>query len=833
MLSAWIVPIAAWLLAHFTADPCSIPAGQGPCGITEICDKGNMSADTAAHIQPGTNITLWCHLRDPGQGRVGIFCDDRELASNHGGSVSTKFSVSTHNKCSFTCKTIREDRKTLICGITIVAGWKALMRISVSDPPDAPRNVQCIQDGTDGHPTCTWDRGRSTHIPTTYVLQLSNGVDVSYVAEESSNKDLGSLALSKLDFDSLYTVVVAASNELGRASSEPLVFMPIDIVKPRPPNFSVEFGNSSSTSCTLVWHGEGRGQHCQLRHRPLATHAWSRVESLASEKCNLSGLEPHTAYEFQVSCRIHQRGLWSDWQGFQTRTPEAVPTGRLDIWYRQQDVDSQRQSISLFWKALSKSEARGTILRYTVTFKALGQQSSPAETHLTTQTSYTRVTPKGCYKITVTAENSRGRSPPVSIVTDLGTQDLPPPQKVSAVALGNGSILVSWEPPTSSPAPISGYVVEWAEAPRNRSPEAWVKLPKSNLSTLIAEHIEDEMCYQIRVLALYRDRAGPAAALWGSSGAKAPSAGPQMYAAPWANGILVSWEEIPAQQQRGCITGYQIYLQKGREEAPDVYAISNGNAPRSLHIAPLQPGEHYTLWMTASTAAGEGPWGNSELIFLEGVGDWVTAVLTCSFFVLSACACSTPPARKALHRLLSTLVPQWQSEAIPDPANATWVMDYLSLEIWPSSPFLHSASIFEEPKTTQVEEAFVKTDPLVLRDKLLLGSDPTDSGVGQEKPAYEVLPSSTDVEADEQQLPDLYQRILEEVTGPVQSVTEYIANPATHPATTDLPCRTDTPDDHLELQGHPLSAFPTAFVLPHEGTLTLDAVKISCSPFPR
>ncbi|NWX22032.1 I12R2 protein, partial [Aegotheles bennettii] len=78
-----------------------------------------------------------------------------------GGSVSTKFPVSTHNKYSFTCKTIREDRKKLICGITIVAGY----------PPDAPRNVQCIQDGTDGHPTCTWDRGRSTHIPTTYVLQ--------------------------------------------------------------------------------------------------------------------------------------------------------------------------------------------------------------------------------------------------------------------------------------------------------------------------------------------------------------------------------------------------------------------------------------------------------------------------------------------------------------------------------------------------------------------------------------------------------------------------------------------------------------------------------------
>lgn len=74
-------------------------------------------------------------------------------------------------------------------------------------------------------------------------------------------------------------------------------------------------------------------------------------------------------------------------------------------------------------QALSKSEARGRILRYTVTFEALDQRSRPAgEAHLTTQTSYARVMPRVDYKITVTAENSRGSSPPASLVTNLGTQ---------------------------------------------------------------------------------------------------------------------------------------------------------------------------------------------------------------------------------------------------------------------------------------------------------------------------------------------------------------------------------------------------------------------------
>lgn len=72
---------------------------------------------------------------------------------------------------------------------------------------------------------------------------------------------------------------------------------------------------------------------------------------------------------------------------------------------------------------MSNSEARGRILGYAVTFEALERRNAPAGgAHLTTHTSYARVTPRVGYKITVTAENSRGRSPPASVVTDPGTQ---------------------------------------------------------------------------------------------------------------------------------------------------------------------------------------------------------------------------------------------------------------------------------------------------------------------------------------------------------------------------------------------------------------------------
>ena len=55
--------------------------------------------------------------------------------------------------------------------------------------------------------------------------------------------------------------------------------------------------------------------------------------------------------------------------------------------------------------------------------------------------------------------------------------------------MGNGSIFVSWKPPVGPAASLSGYVVEWADAQRTMRLQphpAWVKLPASNLSTVIA-----------------------------------------------------------------------------------------------------------------------------------------------------------------------------------------------------------------------------------------------------------------------------------------------------------------------------------------------------------
>ncbi|NXG32048.1 I12R2 protein, partial [Dromaius novaehollandiae] len=78
-----------------------------------------------------------------------------------GSSVSTEFLVRTYGKLMFTCKVVCEYKKKLICGIDIESG----------NPPDQPKNVSCIQYGTESNPTCTWNKGRFTYLNTTYVIR--------------------------------------------------------------------------------------------------------------------------------------------------------------------------------------------------------------------------------------------------------------------------------------------------------------------------------------------------------------------------------------------------------------------------------------------------------------------------------------------------------------------------------------------------------------------------------------------------------------------------------------------------------------------------------------
>uniref|UniRef100_A0A7M4EY96 Interleukin 12 receptor subunit beta 2 n=1 Tax=Crocodylus porosus TaxID=8502 RepID=A0A7M4EY96_CROPO len=712
-----------------------------------------MSSNTASQVSYGSNITLSCRLTQHERcNKIAIFHNGSEIKSIHGTEISTDISVVDYGRLVFTCKLLCEYTKKLICGIDIESG----------NPPDQPTNVSCIQFGEDGNPTCRWDKGRFTHINTTYMLHM-----------KCCNSDHCKLKTHYV----LHSTVYLSG-----------LFLSLPLVKPHPPtDVIVKFDNNSGTNCTIVWQDQQSTQHFRLRYRQITRQQWTMVNWLSTRRYSLQDLKPYTEYEFQVSCRFHpSRGIWSDWSTFQTQTSEADPVGLLDVWYVMQDIDSQRQNVTLFWKVLNESKARGKILHYSVTFQEDSHESpQTAEVNTTTQTHYTKVIPKMNYHITVCAHNSRGTFPPTSIDTHLnvsGKHLYLPPQSVFATSKGNDSIFVTWEPPSDPSSFINGYIVEWVRSTSSRRHLNWIKLLASDLSTVISENIKHCACYHINVFALYKNRAGQVASTRGYSRQEAPAAGPQVSATVEADGAWVSWDEIPDHQQMGCITSYNIYLQnKNAEVAPKLYS-------------------RYLVKRHSSSFF--------EAIIFTGMA-LTDFNCMCSFYRL----CS----------LLSTFVPQWYSKAIPDPANSSWAKKFTSGNV----------------------KSLAFQDQLIFNDKSN-GSQDWQIGSFEKqnsaKKNSECKPLATSIADDGDnygcQLPYLYKKLAAEETEQIQTISDYLPNPLIDTTVNYLPSNVlvstvEDNEDNSELEYNSISVFPTTSLLTPVfsggGKLTLDAIKVDCN----
>ncbi|XP_062990477.1 interleukin-12 receptor subunit beta-2 [Elgaria multicarinata webbii] len=804
---------------------------------------------TGIYMLRGSTVTLSCWLNKSGwcsrqeAHKISILQNYSEVSSGNGLSVSTHVLLHRFGNQTFQCQ-CPKGKKTpvLICGIHIVVGI----------PPDQPKNVSCIQYGKNGHSTCSWDKGHYTYLTTNYRLQLTNGITNRTFSQEGIS--IGSMDLKeKLGFESTYTVVVIATNGLGNTSSQPIQFTLIDIAKPHSPvDLSVKCDSFAATNCTILWQDQQETQHFKLRYRPIHSNSWTMLENITTRRYDLHDLEPDREYEFQVSCRfLLNRGLWSDWStAFQT---EAVPFEPIDVWYLKEDVSSQMQNVTLFWKATHTSRRKSH--NYSVTFFALNQKHHRAvETDSTTHTILSRVTPKTDYNITVHSYNSRGISSPIYITTKLGITDLPPPSHLSAASMKNGSIVIAWKAPLAPSPFINGYVVEWVELHQGHHLKTWLKVPASNFTVIIA-NLKPNVCYSISAFALYQSRAGKAAATVENVSAKAPLTGPHINATVRGEHILVSWEEIPGNQQVGCIVGYKIYLQNQYfTNVPlKVYDISTTD-PQPFPIESIQPGNAYAIWMTASTTAGESPKGNEEAIYIQNAPDWGSIVI-CIIVGLSASVCCVPFARQKIVSFLSVLLFGWYGKAVPDPANSSWAKEFTSIKDDPnlySTQNISNPNSFEEPETLQIEEVFVKRQHPAFEDGPLLKNTEkgeshnclTTSSLQKENPTvkyldYEPSITSTLVDTNKQQFLPLYRKIAAEEPHQGQVFSEYLANPFVDATvdylTTITPTVMNTDGDSSETELSSLSVFPrTSFLpqtVPFGGKLTLDAVRMDCKSF--
>ncbi|XP_063154160.1 interleukin-12 receptor subunit beta-2 isoform X2 [Candoia aspera] len=750
-------------------------------------------------------------------------------------SVRTQILLNTLGRQTFECY-YQGVKSWLICGIYVDVGIA----------PDQPKNVSCAQFGKHGHTICSWDKGHYTYLYTTYTLQLTNKIPNGTILEEEiSTTDYSVDLRKKLHFETTYTVVVKARNKLGSNSSEPMQFTLIDIVKPHPPvDLSVNCDAFAPQNCTILWQDQQETQCFRLRYQPIHSNSWITLENLNARRYDLHDLKPKVKYEFQVSCRfLLDRGLWSDWsQAFQT---EAVPFKPINVWYLKKEISSKRQNITLFWKSMNASETISKNYHYQVIFQILNQMPPrAAEMSVTTHTVFSRVSPKADYNITLNSQNSRGISPSVYITTKLGITELPPPNHVSATSMDNDSITVKWEAPLAPRSFINGYVVEWVEHHQDyhmKTFPTWFKIPVSNC-TVIKDNLKPNVCYHIRVFALYQDRAGKAAVTTENMSAKAPLTGPHIMNVTVKDGsILVCWKEVPEHQQMGCITSYKIYLQKQFFSVlPEVHEIPK-TAQQPFSIESLEAGASYVIWMTASTNAGESPKGNEELIYIKTTGFTAASdcipVITISIITgLSVCICCVPFVRRKIFSLLSALLFGWY----PDPANSSWAKEFTSTEDESGlncTGFLSNPARSEDPETLQIKEVFIKRQHLTFMDVHIFKD--TEKELSMRTMNCDSLATNIIDNTGKHQLPSLYKKVVPEDPNQGPVFSEYLVNPLEDATVDYLPTITpaimNTEEDSSESELSSLPIFPiTAFQtnsVPFGGKLTLDAIRMDCNSF--
>uniref|UniRef100_A0A8D2FCG7 Interleukin-12 receptor subunit beta-2 n=1 Tax=Theropithecus gelada TaxID=9565 RepID=A0A8D2FCG7_THEGE len=460
------------------------------------CKRGDVTVKPSRVILLGSTVNISCSLK-PRQGcspysrrnKLILYKFDRRINFHHGHSLNAEVTGLPLGTTLFVCKLacINSD-EIQICGAEILVGVA----------PEQPQNLSCIQKGEQGTVACTWERGQDTHLYTEYTLQLSGPKNLTWqkqCKDYCDYLDFG-INLTPKSPESNFTAKVTAVNSLGSSSSFPSTFTFLDIVRPLPPwDIRIKFQKASSVSrCTLYWRDEGLVLLNRLRYRPSNSRHWNMVNvTEARGRHDLLDLKPFTEYEFQISSKLHlYKGSWSDWsETLRAQTPEEEPTGMLDVWYMKQHIDYSRQQISLFWKNLSVSEARGKILHYQVTLQELTGGKVMTQ-NITGHTSWTTVISRtGNWAVAVSAANSKGSSLPTRInIMNLCEAGLLAPHQVSANSESMDSILVTWQPPRKDLSAVQEYVVEWRQlhpGGDTQIPLNWLRSPPYNVSALISE----------------------------------------------------------------------------------------------------------------------------------------------------------------------------------------------------------------------------------------------------------------------------------------------------------------------------------------------------------
>ncbi|XP_023860479.1 interleukin-23 receptor isoform X2 [Salvelinus sp. IW2-2015] len=556
-----------------------VPASPSGPRMGIIC-QGSVTVEPGPLFRMGSNLTVYCTTTKPHCGQ--------SLSVELNGQDQTALEILNCSTVRLRLTNLRTPNSILVCRLRQTDGRIQTvcgLDLHTGYPPDEPSGIACQASRDSEEITCSWSRGRETHLVTTYYVSVRSVNRAQVFHREIQGTGVFSIPRLELDENEQYQLSIRAHNHLGTSLSQPFNFSVNDVVIPDTPQImKLEFW-SGSRAAVLHWN-------CSEYPKPLRPHVRLRTGNGSWVELHLDpsrglvkveGLKPMTQYEFQIRVCFSierptsaqrstpalrnsstQRPLCSRWSPSASKTsPGIAPTRELDVWrvFGIPGVDGV-QDVTVLWKPLSPGDYSGHVLRYDLVYLHEGQRQEEITYPAGVTQCSVQVSP-GVQELFVRAVTSYGTSPPATIQLKHTGVSGPVLRSLSPANVeGGDAVALSWSWDGSSGAEtevLLGFLVEWKSGHQELG---WQRVARKRNTTLITG-LTPGVRYNV---SLYADTtwgvSNPSSGLVYSREDKPVSVPKVSVLAHETSRVLIQWEELPVDQQRGFLTHYNIYLKR-------------------------------------------------------------------------------------------------------------------------------------------------------------------------------------------------------------------------------------------------------------------------------
>ncbi|XP_071983042.1 interleukin-27 receptor subunit alpha-like isoform X2 [Engystomops pustulosus] len=566
---------------------------------------------------------------------------------------------------------------------------------------------------------CEWNTGHETDLPTHYRVQLQD-LDTGEVSAVNTSGAAVTFPVNAT-LNNLHRIQIIAANPLNVSASEAAIFRLEDIVLPLTPEIKKIHVSDTKLTIYINWRNQtSRQRHCEVEYKTPRRPEWS----LAGKEININNTvslrKMRKADSVRIRCREEfGKSYWSKWSAphpVPFTAPEEIP----NVWrILGRKFPDGAQEVTILIASYPDDSPRINISGYEVYYYHHGVRTGvrrcpPAGVQCVA------LIPGGVQTVFIAAYNPYGFSPAMDLPVqeDEGSG----PEEVTAQSIDRTSLSVQWRPPRRSAERVRSYLIQWISdncdgKHRNVS---WHKTAPEQRNFTITGNVTPGQRVTVTVYAVYGASVSSPSVVYGYTQEREPAAGPSPIKI--VTSLLdarLEWAEVPQCDRRGFITGYTVYIRQNPNGSRFTYEVHGST--RQLLFKKFNPDARYSVCISASTRAGEGPADHcTNFHHDEDVSSYTGLLLGMAFGViaLTGVILTLSKIRKRVKKTLILLLPKFLHEEYPRVERSSAVR---SLQSDKEDPEPLRSLLPDDPESVEIEELLKEeTSPP------LTSTDPTE-----------------------------------------------------------------------------------------------------------